>query len=57
MEDTAPLILANMVAFVRKSKADKVTSLIDIAITNDKNIQNTYAGKISKYTDLAIEVK
>nr|CAH7719687.1 unnamed protein product [Callosobruchus chinensis] len=37
--------------------ADKVTYLIDIATPNDKNIQNTYAGKISKYTDLAIEVK
>ncbi|VEN54308.1 unnamed protein product [Callosobruchus maculatus] len=39
------------------SKADKVTYLIDIAIPNDTNVQTTYAGKISKYTDLAIEVK
>ncbi|VEN63176.1 unnamed protein product [Callosobruchus maculatus] len=54
---TDKTIPANRPVIVFQSKADKVTYLIDIAIPNDTNIQTTYAGKISKYTDLAIEVK
>nr|CAH7762385.1 unnamed protein product [Callosobruchus chinensis] len=54
---TDKTVPANRPDIVFQSKADKVTYLIDIAIPNDKNILNTYAGKISKYTDLAIEIK
>ncbi|VEN58258.1 unnamed protein product, partial [Callosobruchus maculatus] len=38
---------------------DTTKQLLDmnIAIPNDVNIQNTYAGKISKYRDLAMEIK
>nr|CAI5864221.1 unnamed protein product [Callosobruchus analis] len=54
---TDKTIPANRPDIVFQSKADRVTYLIDIAIPNDKNIQNTYTGKISKYTDLAIEIK
>ncbi|VEN43616.1 unnamed protein product [Callosobruchus maculatus] len=42
---------------ILQSKADKMTYLIDIAIPNNVNIRNTYAGKISKYTDPAMEIK
>ena len=48
---------ANRPDIVFQSKIDKTTYLIDIAIPNDNNIQSTYDGKISKYTDLAIEIK
>nr|CAI5868241.1 unnamed protein product [Callosobruchus analis] len=48
---------ANRPDIVFQSKADRVTYLIDIVIPNDKNVQDTYTGKISKYTDLAIEIK
>ncbi|VEN51470.1 unnamed protein product [Callosobruchus maculatus] len=54
---TDKTIPANRPDIVFQSKADKITYLIDIAIPNDVNIQNTYAGKISKYTDLAMEIK
>nr|CAI5828319.1 unnamed protein product [Callosobruchus analis] len=54
---TDKTIRANRPDIVFQSKADRVTYLIDIAIPNDKNIQNTYTGRISKYTDLAIEIK
>nr|CAH7738271.1 unnamed protein product [Callosobruchus chinensis] len=52
---TDKTVPANRPDIVFQLKTDKVTYLIDIAIPNDKNIQNTYAEKISKYTDLAIE--
>nr|CAI5842756.1 unnamed protein product [Callosobruchus analis] len=54
---TDKTIPANRPDIVLQSKADRVTYLIDTAIPNDKNIQDTYAGKISKYTDMAIETK
>nr|CAI5861928.1 unnamed protein product [Callosobruchus analis] len=54
---TDKTIPANRPDIVFQSKADKITYLIDIAIPNDNNIQKSYAGKISKYTDLAIEIK
>nr|CAH7716666.1 unnamed protein product [Callosobruchus chinensis] len=54
---TDKTVPANKPDIVFQSKADKVTYLIDIAIPSDKNIQNIYAGKISEYTDLAIEIK
>jgi hypothetical protein len=38
-------------------KINKQVFLIDIAIPNTHNISNTYTEKISKYTDLAIELK
>nr|CAI5864716.1 unnamed protein product [Callosobruchus analis] len=54
---TDKTIPANRPDIVFQSKADKITYLIDIAIPNDNNIQTSYAGKISKYTDLEIEIK
>nr|CAI5870488.1 unnamed protein product [Callosobruchus analis] len=54
---TDKAIPANRPDIVFQSKADKITYLIDIAIPNDNNIQTSYAGKIPKYTDLAIEIK
>ncbi|VEN46438.1 unnamed protein product [Callosobruchus maculatus] len=54
---TDKTIPANRPDIVFQSKADKVTYLTDIAIPKDTNIQNAYAGKISKYTELAIEIK
>jgi len=38
-------------------KQEKRAYLIDIAVPNTNGIQRTYAEKVSKYTDLAGEVK
>ena len=38
-------------------KKNRITYLIDVAVPNTHNIQSTHAEKISKYTDLAIELK
>lgn len=38
-------------------KSTKTVFLIDIAIPNTHNLEKTYTDKLSKYTDLAIELK
>lgn len=38
-------------------KINRITYLIDIAIPNTHNLQSSHTEKVSKYTDLAIEIK
>ncbi|KAF2878903.1 hypothetical protein ILUMI_27263 [Ignelater luminosus] len=49
-------IPANMPDIVLTDKGNRTTYLIDIAIPNTNNIQDTVATKISKYTDQAYEI-
>lgn len=50
-------ISANRPDIVITDKSDRVTYLIDIAVPNSHNIQQTYTGKINKYLPLAEEVR
>lgn len=54
---TDKAIPSNRPDIILQNKTERKTFLIDIAIPNSKNLQETIQNKIAKYTDLAHEVK